>query len=268
MKNKRIVLLTGGIGTQLFQYVLMCYLRSKGYSVYYKDETHAYNTAYNGLELDKYFKINIKPIPLWLYLFLKFYWHYFPKQYEGGKSRDDNFSEHRLFFMGKWMSKKYWSPAAHVQFKKLPLNEVNAAVLKQIQSTESVGVHVRRGDYLREDFVKRFGGVCTLDYYRQAISFMQQKMQHPIFFVFSDDIPWCKEHLQLSEAVFVDWNKGHDNIYDMYLMSHCKANIIANSKFSYWGAFISTNSLVVYPKKWYADGQPAPDIFPQSWTGM
>ena len=62
MKNKRIVLLTGGIGTQLFQYVLMCYLRSKGYSVYYKDETHAYNTAYNGLELDKYFKININSI--------------------------------------------------------------------------------------------------------------------------------------------------------------------------------------------------------------
>ena len=89
-------------------------------------------------------------------------------------------------------------------------------------------------------------------------------------FVFSDDIPWCKSNLNIHDAVFVDWNTGEDSYIDMYLMKHTKANIIANSTFSYWGAYFNANHpLVIYPKKWkYSESEEALDIFPDNWIGM
>lgn len=262
----KIVVLLGGIGNQLFQYVFYCYLQSKGHRVYYKDETLS-GLAHNGRELDKYFQVNIRPVPWIVTMFLKCSWRFFPKYYKQCIATDQNYLESKLLFIGYWMNKKFRLPTIEVQFKPLPLNHANQAVLEQIQITDSISLHVRRGDYLLPECTKRFCGICTKEYYQEAISFMCKKRQAAKFFVFSDDIPWCREHLPVTDAVFVDWNTGNDSIYDMYLMSHCKANIIANSTFSYWGAIISNNSDVIYPKKWFGD-IPAPDIFPPFWRGI
>ena len=262
----KIVLITGGVGNQLFQYVFCRYLQSKGHRVYIKDETHA-SLSHNGFELNKYFKIDLKPIPKWIYPFLKCYWHFLPKLYEMRKSRDKNLDESRLFFMGYWLNKRFWLPSTRIQFRQLPLNEKNSAVLQQILQSESVSIHVRRGDYLKLGCFQRFGGICTEAYYQQAVSVVEQQVKQPKYFVFSDDIPWSRENLSIQDPVYVEWNQGDDSIYDMYLMSRCKYHIIANSTFGYWGAFISQDPLVVYPKKWFAD-KPAPDIFPDDWIGI
>lgn len=89
-------------------------------------------------------------------------------------------------------------------------------------------------------------------------------------FAFSDDIPWMREHLVTlpKNTVFVDWNKGRDSYLDMYLMSNCKAGIIANSTFSYWGARLGEEKYVIYPSKWINSSFGAFDIFEESWQGI
>ena len=108
-------------------------------------------------------------------------------------------------------------------------------------------------------------------YYDKAISIIREKIIDPQFFVFSDDIDWARNNLSIEDAHYIDWNNGDDSIFDMYLMSQAKMNIIANSTFSFWGAYLNKNSpLVVYPKKWFNNdcGVKVPDIFPNTWIGI
>jgi hypothetical protein len=106
------------------------------------------------------------------------------------------------------------------------------------------------------------------DYYSQAIALCREKLGTSVrFFFFSDDIAWVKENIQVENAEYIDWNTGKESIYDMYLMSQASANIIANSTFSYWAAFLNKrNRLVVYPKNWFANGWIPGDIFPDDWV--
>ena len=83
-----------------------------------------------------------------------------------------------------------------------------------------------------------FGNICTQKYYHDAIRIITEKVNDAVFYVFSDDISWVQTHLDIPNAVYVNWNTGESSIYDMYLMSSCKYNIIANSTFSYWAGTI------------------------------
>ena len=97
------------------------------------------------------------------------------------------------------------------------------------------------------------GFICSIDYYRKAIKIINSKIDDPVYFVFSDDIDWCKQNLKIKHRVyFIDWNKGRDSYKDMVLMSKCKHNIIANSSFSWWGAWLNNNpqKLVIAPNEW------------------
>ena len=137
-----------------------------------------------------------------------------------------------------------------------------------IQGTQSVSLHIRRGDYLDPENLERYGGICTIEYYMKGISIIKNYFERPSFFIFSNDMEWVKENMDIPNPVYIDINKGKDSYMDMYLMSRCKANIIANSSFSYWGAMLNINPspLVVYPQKWF--NNYTPDIFPQSWIGI
>lgn len=96
---------------------------------------------------------------------------------------------------------------------------------------------------------------------------MIDKFHRPTFFVFSDDIPWVKKNMSIPDAYYIDWNKHEDSYLDMYLMSQCKANIIANSTFSFWGAILGNEKeMVIRPKRWI--GNDVPDIFPSSWFSI
>ena len=132
------------------------------------------------------------------------------------------------------------------------LDEKNKMLACKLKAYNSVSCHIRRGDYLKIPTMC----VCTPEYYVQAIDKMNKLVNPNLYCVFSDDINWCKNHLsQLWEGkkvVYVDWNKGKESFRDMQLMSLCKHNIIANSSFSWWGAWLNQNEkkIVIAPEKW------------------
>ena len=112
----------------------------------------------------------------------------------------------------------------------------NEEILKEIQNSHAVSVHIRRGDYLQPENAAMFGNICTEEYYESALDYMKEKIEDPHFFIFSDDVAYVREHYQGEEYTVVDINHGDDSFYDMYLMSQCEGNICANSTFSFWGA--------------------------------
>jgi len=140
----------------------------------------------------------------------------------------------------------------------------NTPFFEQIKSTNSISIHIRRGDYLKNADLR---DVCTLTYYKNAIQEICRRITHPTFFIFSNDIPWCKKNLPFENAVFVTGNTGRDSYKDMQLMSYCKHNIIANSTFSWWGAWLNSNpnKIVIAPDRWFNGVDGTKDIIPEGW---
>ena len=138
-----------------------------------------------------------------------------------------------------------------------------------IHQTHSVSIHVRRGDYLSETNQKIYGRICTLDYYKKAIRYFEEKYEDVTFFVFSNDLEWAKENLEMKKSCFVDCNTEETAIYDMYLMSECRDNIIANSSFSWWGAWMNSHEEkeVIAPSKWLNTVEVR-DIWCEGWKKL
>ena len=153
-----------------------------------------------------------------------------------------------------------------------PVNLQNKEMLEKIATAweNSVSLHVRRGDYVSLSSANKWHGVCSIGYYETAIKQMQEKLGSPVFFVFSDDIAWCKENIHFPdwiEAVYVDYNgnAGHE---DMRLMYSCSHHIIANSSFSWWWAFLGRNpdKVILAPKKWLETNTfSTQNLLPASW---
>lgn len=131
----------------------------------------------------------------------------------------------------------------------------NTRLLNQIDSCQSVSVHIRRGDYLNSANAGVFHHP-TVEWYRAAMRQISEQVENPVWFFFSDDMQWVKEQFaDVQNSVFVDTNHGADAYNDMRLMSRCRHNIIANSSFSWWGAWLNTNpqKIVIAPDKYYND---------------
>lgn len=150
-----------------------------------------------------------------------------------------------------------------------PLQEKTVEMLTIIHEVNSVSLHIRRGDYVTNPEANSVHGTCNLDYYQRAISHIREVVENPIFFIFSDDIQWAKENLTIPETThFIDFTDASTNYEDIKLMSTCKHNIIANSSFSWWGAWLNKNKskIVIAPSKWFnVDYHNADDIIPESW---
>ena len=170
--------------------------------------------------------------------------------------------------------KKYMNSGGVIKYRDLKLSDRNNVIKQKMFGCNSVAIHIRRGDYLSPDFYNLYWHLEDTGYYQNALELVRNRFGTYSLFVFSDDMEWCKANLAspfLDEVIFIDWNKGDDSIYDMYLMSHAKANVIANSTFSFWGAYLNRRSeLTIYPVRWYAEGSGFvnPDIFPQGWIGL
>lgn len=151
-------------------------------------------------------------------------------------------------------------------FKTEELGVQNRECLENIQKVNSVSLHVRRGDYLK--LSDRYGNICTLDYYLKSIETIKEHVPDPFFYIFSDDIAWCKNTFKnLESRILVDWNKGNSH-YDMLLMSKCKHNITANSSFSWWAGWLNNNpdKIVIMPNKWTIDLSCSNYIYPNCIT--
>lgn len=184
------------------------------------------------------------------------------------------FDEHIMqiqdgYLDGYWQSYKYFDEVRNRLIEEITpverLNEDNQKILNQILSYNSVAVHVRRGDYLELDEI--YGGICTENYYHSAVSYMEKKLKNPHFFVFSNDLQWCKSFFGTDKSFFYvdvnDWNHGY---LDLYLMKNCQHNIIANSSFSWWGAYLNDHSdrIIISPKRWI-NNCISEDIIPSEW---
>lgn len=154
------------------------------------------------------------------------------------------------------------------EFKPLrSLDEKNQQTLQEMQSSQSISLHVRRGDYVSNNQASLVHGLCDLNYYQRAIQFFEAKLDKPVFYIFSDDLNWARENLKIkSKSVLVDHNQDK-NYLDLYLMTQCHHNIIANSSFSWWGAWLNDHSekIVIAPQKWFLNQEASPDLCPPDW---
>ena len=174
-----------------------------------------------------------------------------------------------IYLTGYWQSEKYFKSAVsqiREDFRfRLPLEGENAALAVRQSHTQSVSLHVRRGDYASNPKTTSTHGLCSLDYYRAAVSHVAGKVEKPEFFIFSDDIDWVRANLPLDfPHHFVAHNQGAASYNDMHLMSLCRHHVIANSSFSWWGAWLNPmpEKIVVAPRQWFANDNDVRDLFP------
>lgn len=267
----KIVNIIGGLGNQMFQYALLVGLRETLHEdIFVDDSNFKTYQLHNGLELERIFPIVLKRsekvIPhiknLTLSRYVYHFFHSFCQkgmyEYLDFRYNDEVYSKKVFdcYYSGYWHNYRYVMPFREKLLKEfdfsIPLEDVNEKIKQKMLAGQSVGIHVRRGDYLKE---KQYQGICEIDYYQKSIELLKEKFDVPTFYIFSNDMDWCKDNLGpiVGERVeYVDWNKGKESYRDMQLMTYCKGLIIANSSFSWWGAFLNQikDKLIIAPRHW------------------
>ena len=191
-------------------------------------------------------------------------------------SYDSNFFSlpDNCYISGYWQSYKYFSDFESIireqfQFRPKILN-TNNEFSQKIQSCNAVSLHFRRGDYVSNSGTNTLHGTCSIDYYYSAIDYVSKFLSDPVFFIFSDDIDWVKQNFPINNNhYFATHNVGFESYNDMRLMSMCDHHIIANSSFSWWGAWLnpSKDKLVIAPKRWFNDPTiNTRDLIPETWV--
>lgn len=204
-----------------------------------------------------------------------------PRKTEIIEPKDDRFDVRYLekagdaYYEGYWQNCRYFDDIReHIlklyAFPQFGADETaNAETSEKIRTTNSVGIHVRRGNYLKH---KMYSGICDEDYYKRAVEYISTRTGDPDWYIFSNDMAWCRDYFStlISEdrLHFVDWNKNESSFRDMHLMSLCKHLILANSSFSWWAAYLSQNTtaeqLILSPARWL-NGVQAKEIHCPSW---
>jgi len=173
---------------------------------------------------------------------------------------DDNILKlpNDVYLDGYWQSEKYFQDIKNIiknDFSFVPKpSEKNQGIIKKIATCNSVSIHVRHGDYISNPETKQIHYVCDERYYKTAISMFLDLIDDPELFIFSDDPEWAKRNIQADAPImFISHNLGKQSFEDMRLMSYCKHHIIANSSFSWWGAWLAENEkqVVIAPDRWY-----------------
>jgi len=254
-----IVKLQGGLGNQLFQWAFYKHLKHK-----YKVDCYLDVGLYNN-------QVGITK--------REFSLNKFPNINYEINSKIDNFNysnifdnfyhtEHNLspninyYFEGYWQTEKYFKEIENeIKYDLSPGEEIKKKLNKIIPiNNNSISLHIRRGDYLNNT---NFHPVQSMDYYKKALEIIGH---YDNILVFSDDIEWCKNNIKFENVNFIE---GISDIENIFLMSMCKDNIIANSSFSWWGAWLNNNKdkKIIAPKNWFGPqlGLNTSDIVPETW---
>lgn len=177
------------------------------------------------------------------------------------------------YLTGYWQSERYFADAAatiRADFTfRQPLSGRNLELAGEIGAANAVSLHVRRGDYASNAKTLATHGLCPVEYYEAAIDHIARHVDAPHFFLFSDEPDWLRANLRVHHPVqYVDHNRGAESYNDMRLMSLCRHHIIANSSFSWWGAWLNPDpgKIVVAPRKWFANDNVTQDLFPEGWV--
>lgn len=280
-----IMKLQGRLGNQMFQYALAKQLQHLGKKVKIDNSQLKYNNDYNELgifgvdyeeatleEVAKYGDCN-KSL---LHKILRHTIGYKKTHYleKGMEFHPEMFELDEKYIDGYWQTEKYFKEIESdirkcYQFPEDD-NPLNLEIKEKMSSTNSVALHIRRGDYLKKEVMQLYGNPCNEEYYKKAISYFIQKYENVHFFVFTNDKEWVKENFKAAgEMTFVEWNSGKNSFRDMELMSCCKHNVIANSSFSWWSAWLNGNKdkEVITPKVWF-ENIPTPDVWCEGWMRM
>lgn len=177
---------------------------------------------------------------------------------------------------GYWASERYFKDIesiVHREFTlRFPMSATAQAITRAITQSNAVSIHIRRGDYAQNEHTREVHGLCPLEYYRTASDLMARQVGNFSLFVFTDDIAWAKEHFILPyPTTFVSGQPGLTDHEELILHSNCQHHIIANSTFSWWGAWLSgnPNKIVIAPKRWFRDPSlSAADLLPPSWITL
>lgn len=257
--------LTGGLGNQMFQYAFGRYLAIKNNTDLKLHFTNAlFNTQYsyglgvfnikaeitNSEDLKKLNIVENRQLNRILYLLDERFGiqlnphtitQKIPYRFDSKYMNIGNNS----YVQGFWNDERYFADVKDIIQREFTLKDEldveNQKILNLIKNTNSVSIHVRRGDLITNKMNEKFIGT---EYYINAIRKIEINVKNPKYFVFSDDIQWCKENLsnQIKNAYYVDNNSGRYAYKDLLLMSSCKNNIIANSTFSWWASYLNTNN--------------------------
>lgn len=256
--------LTGGLGNQMFQYA-----RGLKLSLIDKKEV-IFDTSFfknTGKDTNRPFlldKFNIQTTARFLDVPKNKFGIYFKKVLSRITGNYELYQSEKYFIAVKDEILKQFT-------LKNPLSPVAQAITDRVSSeSQSVALHIRRGDYVQNTHTHKHHGICDLNYYRLAIDYMKTHTDTPTFFIFSDDIAWVKENLKLDNATYVS-NPAIQDYEELILISLCTHDIIANSTFSWWGAYLNTNpnKIVIAPKQWTAKKNADQlDILPTSWIQM
>ncbi len=287
-----IVRLSGGMGNQMFQYALGRALAIKnkttlGLDIYdLLDRTPRKGFTFRSYDLDLFGVeariIDQRSLPFWHRScgggFFGAILNKLRRNLFGGRGRERGFKFNpevldlgpNAYIDGYWQSYKYFELIADTIrkdfFLKNLLPENIKSLKKEIESQNSVCVHVRRGDYVGN----KFHDVVSKDYYTQAVNLLTEKTNIEHIYVFSDDINWCKENISFGRpTTFVGEECSGERASGQFeLMKSCKHFIIANSSFSWWAAWLAENSdkIVIAPKAWFGDKSiDTSHRIPQNW---
>lgn len=282
----KIVQCIGGFGNQMFQYAFYKSLESKFSDVKLDVSPFKNYKTHNGFELEKVFGINYCSPSFFEKISLSFrsggfLFRLLRHIFQGKRSNEffeDGLSfktealtrRESLYYIGYWQSWKYFHEIEEIirndfSFDEDILPMSNREILTKIRNVNSVSIHIRRGDYIGNPI---YDNITTSEYYNNAIDFINERVQDPFYFIFTNDPKWCTKHINFPNMHIVDVNSGVTSFWDMFLMSQCKHNIIANSSFSWWGAWLNENKskIVVAPRKWInKDSANIDDIIPPTW---
>ncbi len=284
-----IIQLKGGLGNQMFQYALYRELLHRGKTVKIDDETgfigdklrmpvlSRFGVEYEKATKDEIIALTDSKMDLWSRIRRKLTGRktYRIDETEGvfnpGILELDD-----AYLVGYWQCEKYFSTpevAAQIQetFGKRPQeimhDSVSWSTLQQIECSESVSIHVRRTDYLDQEHIM-IHNLCTEVYYKNAIMKVRQKHPNAVFFIFTDDKEWCRDHFKGPNFINVELQEGENSdVADLLLMSRCKHHIMANSSFSWWSVWLndSPEKMVIAPEKWI-NNRNMDDIYTERMT--
>lgn len=270
-----IIRLKGGLGNQMFQYALYLQLKALGKDVKIDDVEGFINDKQRvpvledmfGITYDKADKAEIVEITdahmdLISRIKRKLFGRHSKEYIENTGSFDPGVLEMEEGYLnGYFQSDKYFTDEEVIarlrhEYQLVPENVFTSPasweLYRQITQTESVSIHVRRGDYLEPGVVETFGGICDTEYYKRAIEKMLSMYPDAEFFVFTSDKEWCNENVSGERFHMVDTQEEDEDAVDLLLMSLCKHHILANSSYSWWSAWMNDDpsKTVLVPERW------------------
>ncbi|WP_024867370.1 alpha-1,2-fucosyltransferase [Butyrivibrio sp. FCS014] len=284
-----IIQLKGGLGNQMFQYALYRELISRGKEVKIDDETGFVNDKLRVPVLDRFgieyeratreeiVELTDSRMDLWSRIRRKLTGRKTSRIDEVSGMYDPKIMEaDPAYLVGYWQSDKYFPTPSVIEelkdtFGKRPQeimkDSVSWTTLQQIECCESVSIHVRRTDYLAQEHIK-VHNLCSEKYYKNAIKMVRKQHPNAVFFIFTDDKEWCKDHFKGPNFITVELPEGEfTDVADMILMSRCKHHIMANSSFSWWSAWLNDapEKMVIAPEKWI-NNKKMDDVYTERMT--